>query len=280
MKNIIIIYHADCSDGFGGAYAAWKKFGDNATYIAGKHHELPLTNLKNKEIYFIDFIYLADALRLLMKNNRRVTAIDHHISAKALAKTTQYYSYALNHSGAVLAWQYFHPQKKVPQLLRYIEDTDLWKFKLPKTKEIFAYQNLFERNFKVWDKMICDFENAKKRQEVVKNGGLILKYEDILIKRLVSNAETVEFVGHKTLAVNSPVLMSQIGHELVKKMPPIGIIWNKKEGKIVVSLRSDGKVNVAKIAERYGGGGHKAAAGFSLDAGKKMPWINYSPKKK
>ena len=31
LKNIVVIYHADCRDGFGAAYAAWKKFGDRAT---------------------------------------------------------------------------------------------------------------------------------------------------------------------------------------------------------------------------------------------------------
>src|SRR3989338_9515798 len=32
-----ILYHANCPDGFGGAYAAWKKFGDSAEYIPVKH---------------------------------------------------------------------------------------------------------------------------------------------------------------------------------------------------------------------------------------------------
>ena len=30
----LVIYHADCSDGFGAAYAAWKLLGDRATYHA------------------------------------------------------------------------------------------------------------------------------------------------------------------------------------------------------------------------------------------------------
>ncbi|MFC5862569.1 bifunctional oligoribonuclease/PAP phosphatase NrnA [Acidicapsa dinghuensis] len=37
------------------------------------------------------------------------------------------------------------------------------------------------------------------------------------------------------------------------------------EGRIRLSLRSKGKVNVASIAERLGGGGHENAAGCSLD---------------
>jgi phosphoesterase RecJ-like protein len=32
-----------------------------------------------------------------------------------------------------------------------------------------------------------------------------------------------------------------------------------------VSLRSKGQLNVAEIAERFGGGGHECASGCSLD---------------
>ena len=34
------------------------------------------------------------------------------------------------------------------------------------------------------------------------------------------------------------------------------------EGLLRCSLRSKGNINVAEIAERFGGGGHKTAAGF------------------
>ena len=37
------------------------------------------------------------------------------------------------------------------------------------------------------------------------------------------------------------------------------------EGRVRVSLRSKGKVNVAEIAERMGGGGHENASGCSVD---------------
>src|SRR3989344_3757446 len=36
-KKIAVLYHGGCPDGFGGAYAAWKKFGNMAEYIPLKH---------------------------------------------------------------------------------------------------------------------------------------------------------------------------------------------------------------------------------------------------
>ncbi len=38
----------------------------------------------------------------------------------------------------------------------------------------------------------------------------------------------------------------------------------EKDGKVKVSLRSRGTVDVRKIAQTYGGGGHKVAAGVNL----------------
>ena len=32
-----VIYHADCTDGFGAAYSAWKLLGNRAEYHACKH---------------------------------------------------------------------------------------------------------------------------------------------------------------------------------------------------------------------------------------------------
>lgn len=34
---VTVLYHADCPDGFGSAYAAWLRFGDSASY-RGMHH--------------------------------------------------------------------------------------------------------------------------------------------------------------------------------------------------------------------------------------------------
>lgn len=272
MRSIVIIYHGDCPDGFGGAWAAWKKFDNQATYIAAKHHEPPLSELKNKEIYFIDFIYPQEIVRKLIKNNKKVVAVDHHITAKKVVELTEDYLYAIKHSGSVLAWRYFHSNKPVPRLLRHIEDIDLWKFNLPHTREIISFINLFKYDFAIWNKIAIDLEKLQARKKIIAQGAIVLKYEEHLVEKLIANAEPVEFAGYKTLAVNSPVLESEIGAALVKRMPPIGIVWRQKGGKKVFCLRSDGTADVAKIAQRFGGGGHKRASGFSLPAAAKLPW--------
>ncbi len=273
MKNIIVIYHKDCTDGFSGAWAAWKKLGNKADYIGVRPGELPKEELKDKEIYFIDTLPRETDMVAVVSKNKKVVAIDHHQSGAQSAKLASDSLYKMENSGAVLAWQYFHPQKPTPQFLKHVEDFDLWKFKLPKSKEVFIYSQLFEFTFKNWDKLAKQMENSDSRKEVIKSGSLLLAYENQLVGNLVKkNAELVEFEGIKTLAVNAPEFQSQIANLLYKKLPPISIVWCEKEGKIKVSLRSDGTIDVAKIAGKYGGGGHKASSGFSFPADQPKPW--------
>ena len=33
----LVIYHANCADGFGAAFAAWRKLGDEAEYVPMDH---------------------------------------------------------------------------------------------------------------------------------------------------------------------------------------------------------------------------------------------------
>ncbi len=271
MKNIIVLYHGDCSDGFSGAWAAWKKFGNKANYVP-LYRQLPPPRLKGKELYFIDFTYNADVMKRFLKDNKRVVVLDHHVSAREEVKISSDYRYAVDNSGAVLAWKYFHPGKSIPQLLRYVEDGDLWRHSFKETKLIYAFLDMTLQNFMAWDSLVKDLENKSKRKVYFERGKLLLAYEKRLIEKIASGAELVRFAGHKTLAVNSPTLTSELGSLFYKKLPPMAIIWSERKGNIIVSLRSNGKIDVSKIAAKYGGGGHKASAGFSFPVGKKLPW--------
>ena len=44
-----VIYHADCTDGFGAAYSAWKLLGNRAEYHACKHGSPP-PDIKGKNV--------------------------------------------------------------------------------------------------------------------------------------------------------------------------------------------------------------------------------------
>ncbi|KKW45365.1 MAG: hypothetical protein UY96_C0024G0010 [Parcubacteria group bacterium GW2011_GWB1_56_8] len=279
QEKIVVIYHGDCPDGFGGAWAARKKFGDRARYVPAPNWDTPPPGLVNKDIYLIDFAYRSpEVLRKLMRDNKRVTAIDHHISAEKAVKATHDYSFSLRHSGAVLAWKYFHPEKPTPKLIAYIEDSDLWTWRLSKSRELCAFIDSRDLNFAAWDKLAREFERPDLRRQYAHEGGILLGYEKKLVDQVIrETAQRVRFEGHTACAANCPLLHSQIGNALVEKFPPLGIVWSVHKNKKRVSLRSNGTVDVAKIAMKFGGGGHKRAAGFSLKASDPLPWKKITP---
>ena len=82
LKKIVVIYHDQCRDGFGAAYAAWKKFGDDASYIPRKTQDPAPEGLQDKDIFIVDYSYKKPVLEDLQKNNRSVVVIDHHETAK------------------------------------------------------------------------------------------------------------------------------------------------------------------------------------------------------
>ena len=278
-KKIIVFYHDD-EDGFTGAWAAWKKLKDKALYISINYGRYPndyFLQINGKEIYFIDCFVDMDEMKNMAEKNK-IILIDHHLSSKEIAKILPGSLHDITRSGAVLSWQYFHPNKKTPRFLLHIEDEDIWKFKLPFTKEISAVLELYDFDFKKWDKLVKIFESKdkKKYSGLVKTGKILLKYQEALINKIIERGHKAVFEGYESFVVNSPVFISEIGHKIYEGTGKVAIVWShrKKSGnkKIIVSLRSDGKINVAELAEKYGGGGHKAAAGFALEKEIEFPW--------
>ena len=285
-KNTIIIYHADCPDGFGGAFAAWKKFGNKAEYIPLGYGDSLSPGLKNKEIYIVDFSLQKKELLKLIKNNKRVTGIDHHASSEKETKLTYKYSYSNKNSGAVLAWKYFHPKKEIPKMFKFIERIDLgiYSDEIAKTAGVLIESYSFD--FKEWNILLNDFNNPKKLKALLGKGKAILAYENVLIKDIVQSAKLVKIAGHKAYAIGLPKLpinfKSKIALSLMEKGVPLAILWRTHGKTISVSLRSGNAVNAFKIAQKYGGGGHKQSAGFSIPSDKPLPWRNVDsiPKKR
>ncbi len=273
MKKVVVIYHRGCPDGFGAAWAAWKKFGNKAEYIGEEHGKPADKDLKGKDVYMVDFSYKKPIIDEILKVAKSLTIIDHHVSAKSVVKSLKNHLYAVNHSGATLSWQYFHPGKKTPKLLLYVEDVDLWNFKLKETRNVICSLELYDFDFKIWSKLAKDIENPKTAKKYIEEGKAILSYKKVLIKQLVEKGDEAVIAGKKALAINSPVLRSELGNAIVKAGYSLGIVYAARGGVRRVSLRSKkGGVDVAKIAEKFGGGGHRSAAGFAMPTKDPFPW--------
>lgn len=276
MKDTVILYHNNCSDGFGGAWVAHKKFGKKADYIGVQHHDDPPLGLDGKNVYVIDFSYPKEQTDKLLEETKSLTLIDHHITAKDVTESSPNHLYDIDHSGVVLTWKYLFPEEEIPLYLKYTEDIDLWKLELPRAEDFLAFGSTVPFDFEKWDKVVEDFEDEKKRNGFLDRGKNLLEYQRTIIDRLIENSsEEVEIEGKSALAINSSVFASQTGNAIVKKGYDLGIVWfHTNDGKIKVSMRSDkdGDVDVGEIAKMYGGGGHKSSAAFVLDEDKELPW--------
>jgi hypothetical protein len=96
-----------------------------------------------------------------------------------------------------------------------------------------------------------------------------------VIDELLKEAYPVVFEGVKGWAVNAPhFFTSRIGERIYSEKGGIAIIYFDLHDRIGVSLRAKagGKLDVAKMAEKYGGGGHPLAAGFRLGLTDSHPW--------
>ena len=274
MTKNVFLYHKNCDDGFGAAWAAWKKFGKRGTYIGSAPSDNPPSGLEGKHVYLMDLCYPVDVIKKLLKTTKSLTVLDHHISSKEAIElvSNRIFNSNFTHSGAFLAWKYFHLSQKVPLLLKVVEDVDIWKWKISHAHELSASLRTYERNFSTWSRLAREWENVQTRKKYIDEGHAILKEQRTQVKSAVDDALLVRFCGHKTLVSNSSMFVSEIGNELVKKIPPIGIIWSQRKDKIVVSLRSNGKADVSRLAQKFGGGGHKTAAAFRLKLDQKLPW--------
>lgn len=278
LKNTVIIYHANCADGFGAAYAAWKKFGDAASYIPVKDHTEAPEGLTDKEIYIVDFSFKKPILDTLEAHNQKVVVIDHHKSALPDVEGRDDWVFDLEHSGAVLAWQYFHPNVEVPELLLQVEDHDLWKFEQFENREFNVALHQYPKTFAAWDQLITDLQDDNFRINFIAKGAMLAKFEDKLVTDLMGYRERVLFRGNEVWAINaSRIYRSILGNQLAElneanEQTALGIVYYHYGGKVHVSLRSKGNVDVAAIAEQYGGGGHKNAASIRVDTFADLPF--------
>lgn len=316
----LVIYHANCTDGFGAAFAAWLKLGDEAEYlpmeylkntdgVAEFHERVKIDcSISERDVYILDFSLPKAVMEWLFAHARRVVWLDHHKTAFEMMDRTPGELYRVHDaeqciildnykSGALLAWEYFHPGTEVPMLIQHIDDRDRWQFKLDGSKEIHAaLASLKPWTFDQWWRLFYDKHGlgTDKRADLIQEGKAILRAHNQHVQSALKQARACEIWSFKPfanapgsvingfiryslngLAANAPAfLASDLGHELANKSGTFGLVWSMAgDGQIHCSLRSNGDYDVSTIAKAFGGGGHRNAAGFSTDIDTLLEWL-------
>jgi oligoribonuclease NrnB/cAMP/cGMP phosphodiesterase (DHH superfamily) len=260
----LCIYHGNCTDGFGAAWAVYSALGEHVEFYPGIYNKPP-PDVSNKEVFLVDFSYDRPTILEMAKQAKSIVIIDHHKTAiERLIDLPEnvYRFFDINHSGCVLTWNYFH-EEPLPRVLSHIEDRDLWKFELPNTKEVISAIASYPMDFKIWDTLI----NEITIEELITEGISIERYKISMKNNILSRGiKTIKFLGEEVPIVNCPSYMgSELGEILAKGYPYSIYYYDIPEGR-VVGLRSIKGIgmDVAKIAEQFKGGGHANASGFTI----------------
>lgn len=279
QNPITIIYHGNCPDGFASALAmqvflkqqdGYNSAKKTIAFYKGIHGTTP-PNCKGKEVYILDFSYKRKDIKLLCQQAIKVTLIDHHVTALEDLKDLELecdnleLNIDMSQSGAVLSWRYFH-SAPVPKLLQHIQDNDLWQFKLDNTQTLISAIMSYPMKLTLWNSWLDD-ENALEK--LYQEGTILQRQRNKQIAQYKRAARMGQIAGYTIPVVNAP---SSIGSELLHQLSdgyPFAAAYEDKAERRVWQLRSGGEqaIDVAHIAQKFGGGGHKHASGFGTKLG-------------
>ncbi|MGE5541341.1 MAG: hypothetical protein ACM3TU_03635 [Bacillota bacterium] len=274
MERTIVLYHGGCPDGFGGAYAAWKKLGDSVEYLPlSRAKEPPVEHCRGANLYFVDFCYPQDIMDRFVEAAASLTMLDHHEGMEDVIKNMPEYVYDTVRSGSGIAWEYFHPGTPLPKLLEHVQDDDLFTYTLPDTKAVITYLEVQPQDFATWDAIAQKLDSPEELASILSRAKAYREYFELLANMSADHAKLVSFEGYEIyFASTHSTMKSLVGNLLAKKHGPFALVASAHPDGYGMSIRGDGSIDVAKIAQKYGGNGHPNAAGFLIPRDGPFPW--------
>jgi len=278
-KRTILIYYHDDNDGCCSAAVAGNYYDRNEFVIRFVAVNYGKESWNEKEIAAVERVWLVDFSCDRMDEFVKVCGskliwIDHHKTAMERFPNLWNSSSipgirSIEKAACVLTWEYTHPENVLPPVaVAYIGDKDMWKFEYVETKAFSAGFNLIVKtpDNTLWDVLLSSgYEDTVNR--MISIGELLLEAQNYKIQKAFEKGVDCIFHNQKARLVNTTGNISELGEFIYKKPEyDIAIMWQAVEDMIVFSLRSDSEnpdsPDCAKIAQQYGGGGHKNAAGF------------------
>ena len=271
MPKTICIYHAHCIDGFTAAWVVRLSTGPDTVMIPASYSEAP-PDVTGAKVYIVDFSYPREALARMSAQAKSMVVLDHHQSAEQalrgliLPNTT--IRFDMTRSGAGLAWQWFYAGGELPPLLvDYVEDRDLWRFALSDSRAINAYIANTDRTFEAWDQLAADLE--EDASTIAEAGeSLLRQHARFVAAGCDMTLRYMQIGGHRVPVANLPAFLASEAGNLLAEGNPFAAVYHDSPTGRKFSLRStDAGQDVAKIAQSYGGSGHRNAAGFQMPIG-------------
>jgi hypothetical protein len=276
-KPFQIIYHANCTDGLAAAACVYEGLRRRDVALSTietrpAQYGDPCPAIEGASIYIVDFSFSPDQLRQLAARNLQVQMYDHHKTAIAAYESVTLpdnvrVTFDVTRSGAALAWQAFTPAAEENNIIKAVEDRDLWRFALPYSRDLVSGLTIVEPQTPAHyrDLIFSPFIETVV-QTLIRDGSAVNAYRRQLVRMCKERSMRMKIAGYNAPAVNVPVeyVGSELGQDLAHGEPFAAMFYLRDADTVVVSLRSDDNgVDVSEIAKQHGGGGHKHAAAFT-----------------
>lgn len=269
----LVIYHGrSCPDGFAAALAAWLYFDGHAEFLALDHGDVKtladLPPVTGRAVYILDFSFAEPLLRDIDAVAAKLVVLDHHLSAaeKLVGFQSQrgVVHFDMKKSGAHLAWEFFHPTQALPDLVKYVEDRDIWVWQYPESAGFLAALDMEAFDFARWQ-VIASLQGEALRAYIERGRAMDEKFVK-LARDMAESSQALTFNGVAGLMVNVPsAFHSLVGDILSSQSGTFALMWAvDKTGVIKCGLRSRSGFNCIPLAESMRGGGHAQACGFKM----------------
>lgn len=258
----LIIHHKSCPDGWCAAFIAKKKYPEAQIMARDHGTNPPYAEVEGKDVLVVDFSWRTREENIrLSKLAKSFQIFDHHKSAKTELEGLPFATFDMERSGAGITWDLLFPGVPRPWYVRYVEDRDLWRHSLFSSEKVNAYLMTLPHTIVAWSELDhMDWQDA----EILGAGAL--RHVEHYTEKACEQVQEGIFEDFTTGVVNVPYLnVSEVAGRIAETHE-VGFAWFERgDGQTQFSLRSRGSgPDVSLLAKKYGGGGHKNAAGFQL----------------
>jgi hypothetical protein len=313
----LAIVHGPCNDGTGAAWAVRQHSSEVQIVEIGPGSKLSkeiFATAKNKRVIIADVFPDVTDVHKLVQIAAYVMILDHHASAvewrdvlerTLLTEEERQRCFVLidqTFSGCVITWMTLFqiPNRRVcPLILYYLEDADLYKFRMRESRAINCYLsvNMLGKSMNARLAFLTTMEhvlNVGEIEDIVRTGNELLAYRRAQIQTIIEqsareiafvvvtkNATTIYHVWAAPSA--TPELTSDLGSELTQKpfadgtYPDFGVVWRRNLGnnRVKISLRGhEQSPDLNKLTNIFGGGGHPRASACWIESPENIlvPW--------
>lgn len=162
---------------------------------------------------------------------------------------------------------------KIPDVVRYVDDWDIWRFDIKETKAFhYGFNTELDKNpdSKLWDELLYNY-NAPiiVNKRYLEPGHAIeknLESEYVMLRKMSFEAKIPGFENLTCIVING--LSNSFAFGDLLQAYDVAVIFHydgpQANWKYSIYSKADG-VDVSDIAESFGGGGHPHASGFRTE---------------